>query len=116
MKKKVIKLRESDLERLVNKILNESDDADMETHKRSDLMPAIADVKGQKRMVIVNRQGNVEAMGPLVSVLKGLNRERICAIVEKLISEMFHLAETQLNELDLGDFTNIKLIKFCNEK
>jgi len=116
MKKKVIKLTESDIERLVNKILNEGDVNELATatHRREDLMPAIADVRGDKRLVIVNKEGDVEAMGPQAKVLKGMTRERICGIVEKLITDMFDLVEEEeLNELDKGDFTNIKLINFC---
>jgi hypothetical protein len=111
--KKVIKINESDIERLVNKILSEEGE-----FKRSDLKPAIATITntGKQKLVIVNRSGDVEAVGPDASVLKGMSRDNICNMVDRLVADMFHLEEEMLNELDKGDFKDIKVINFCNNQ
>lgn len=114
---KKIRFNESDIERLVNKIIKEEeiDEVGIKTFKRGNLKPAIATFKGVKKLVIVDEDNNVEAIGPTVSYLqgKGYGEKEICKIADKLIEELFDLEEGTINELDRSDFDNIQPINFC---
>jgi hypothetical protein len=73
-KNRVIRLNEGDLERLVKKIIKESElnEVGVEPNfKRSDLFPAVAkDRNGNERLVIVDSDGMVQAEGPEMKYLK----------------------------------------------
>jgi hypothetical protein len=117
MKQKVIKLNESDIERLVNKIIKEEsiNELDIESFKRENLKPAIAEIKGEKVLVIVDEKNTVHATGPKLRHMGGVSKERICQIADGLIEELFVLDETELNEIDSGSISNIKPINFCTK-
>ena len=114
--RKVIRLTESDLEKLVKKIVMESSVDEISTkakYKRSELSPATAlNRKGEKKLVIVDSNNVVQAVGPSMEFLKNKNKEEICRIVDKLISDVFDLAETNLTEEDVTDFKDIKKLGF----
>lgn len=116
MGKKVIEIKESDIEKLVNKTLAEINEE--EKTKRSDLKPAIADVSnGEKMLVIVNRDGKVEAVGPKADYIKNMSKDKICSIVDVIIRDSFSIDESEkINELDTRDFSNIQVINFCNDR
>jgi len=112
MKKKVIRLTESDVERLVKKILKEEklNELDIESFNRNDLVPAKANIKGVDKLVIVNKRNkNVEATGPN---MKGLSKEKICTIAERLIEELF-VDPKKMNEISSGEIKNFEIINFC---
>lgn len=115
MKQKVIKLNESDIERLVNQIIKEEtvNELDTESFKKGDLKPAVAEIKGEKTLVIIDNDNTVHATGPRLRNMGGVSKERICAIADQLIEDLFVLDETELNELENSNVTNIKPINFC---
>ena len=115
--KKVVRLTESDLEMLVKKIVKESSIDEISTqpnYRRSDLSPATAikERDGKKYLVIVDSDNMVVAAGPSMDFLKNKNKEDICRIVDKLISDVFDLAESNLKEEDTSDFKNVEKLGF----
>jgi hypothetical protein len=114
--KKVVRLTESDLEILVKKIVKESsiDEISVQpSYKRSDLSPATAiNKKGEKKLVIIDSDNIVVAVGPSIDFLKNKNKEDICRIVDKLISDVFNLVEVNLKEEDISDFKNVEKLGF----
>jgi hypothetical protein len=115
MKQKVIRINESDIERLVKKILKEEkiDEISIEQHKRENLKPAIADYKGKKYLVIVDEENKVQAVGPAYDSIKGISKEQVCRISDSLIDDLFSLEEDVMNEYGTRDFSNIQVINFC---
>ncbi len=115
--KKVIKLSESDIENLINKIMSEEEvnEVGFKSFKKEDLKPGVATIDGQDRLVIVNTiDEKVEAVGPPMDILKDKGKEGVCKVAENLIEELFHLEEGLINELDRGKFKNIRPINFCS--
>lgn len=117
MKQRVIKLTESDIERLISKIIKEgeiNEKIGIESIKKTDLSGGVADIRNIKRLVVLNKDGRVVAIGPEVSTLKGYSKERICRIIDNLIEDLFFLDEGVINEVDHGDVENIQSIKYCS--
>lgn len=114
MKKKVIRLTESDVERLVKKILKEEElnELDIESFNRNDLVPAQAKIKGVDKLVIVNKKNNNVEAEATIPNMKRLSKERICAIAEKLIDDLF-VDPKKMNEISSGEIKNVKIINFC---
>lgn len=114
---KVVRLTENDVERLVKKILKEErlSELDIQTFKKEELYPATASIKGERKLVIVDKDGVVQAVGPNIAKLGNLSKHRICQITEKLIAELFDVDESVVNEIDTGEFSDIEPIKFCKK-
>jgi len=115
--KKVVRLTESDIEKLVKKIIKEDKLEEIGVkpkYSREQLSPATALNKrnGKRHLVIVDSTGMVTAVGPSIDFLENKGKEDICRIVDKLITNLFDLAESNINEEDTDDFENIKELGF----
>jgi hypothetical protein len=117
---KIIRLTESDVEVLVRKILKEEkineigigDFSDTkEIGKGGILRPAIAKLKGENYIVVLDRNNNVFGYGPKIS--KGMDREQICKIADRLMKDWEE--EAAMNEVDRGDFESVQQITFCSK-
>lgn len=117
---KIIRLTESDIENLVKKILKEekineigiSDFSDTkEIGKGGVLRPAIAKLKGENYIVVLDRNNNVFGYGPKIT--KGMGREQICRIAQRLMDDWEE--EATMNEVDKGDFESVQPITFCSK-
>lgn len=114
--KKIVRVTENDIEKLVRKIIkeervNELGDSDF-TEKRvinnsNMLKPGIAKLGGEDYIVVLDSKGFVVGNGPKV---KGLDRNEICRISQKLISDW---ESEVMGESDRGDYTNIRPVTFC---
>lgn len=126
MAKKVIRLTESDVERLVRKIIkeesiNEIGGNDFEDKKGFDagtssiLSPAIAKMKGKDYIVVVDKSGKIIGYGP--SITPNMNRAQICTIAQRLIEDWEDEVanEYKMDEADQSDFQGIKPITFCTK-
>jgi hypothetical protein len=118
---KIIRLNESDIERLVRKIIKEeeineigvSDFSDTETiGKGGDVLrPAVATLKGKRYIVVIDKGGRVFGYGPQIG--KGMDKEKICRIADKLVQDWEE--EALMNEVDSPDFENVQPITFCSK-
>ena len=118
MSKKVIHLNEQDIENLVRKVINElsndsfTDTMDIDNKSGSTILrPAIAKLKGRRHIVIINNEDTIIGYGPIV---KGLSRQRVCAIAQQLISD-WEGEVTNIDELESSSFDDIKPITFCSK-
>lgn len=118
---KIIRLNESDIERLVKKIIREekinelgpSDFSDTKEIGKSSgvLKPAIAKLKGKNHVVVIDNKGNVFGYGP--EITPNMTRQQICTIANKLVSDWEE--EATMNEADTSDFSGMKPITFCSK-
>jgi hypothetical protein len=123
MKKKIIRLNESDIERLVRKIIKEESITEIGGEAFSDtkaisnpeqgqtLRPAIAKLKGENHIVVIDKGGRIIGYGPAVGNMK---RGQICSIAQRLIDDWEE--EVSMNELDAPDFGKVQPLTFCNIK
>ena len=115
--KKVIRLNENDLEKIIKKILKENSLNELNIEGYKGLTPAVAEIDGIKKIVIVDENNKVVAIGPSLSYIKG-DKNKFCEIASKLINELFDknniTVEGIVNEIQNIDFTNIKRINFCD--
>jgi hypothetical protein len=123
MAKKVIRLNEKDIESLVRKIIKEesinelgpdsfTDTVDIDNKSDSTVLrPAIAKLKGQNHIVIIDNKDSIIGYGPSV---KGLSRQRVCAIAQQLIRD-WEDEVTSIDELEGRSFDDIKPITFCSK-
>lgn len=119
---RIIRLNESDIERLVRKIIKEdkmneigiSDFTDTkEIGGGSELLrPAIAKLRGKDHIVVIDTKGNVFGYGP--EITRNMDRTMICKIANKLVSEWEEEA-MMMKEADISDFGDIKPITFCSK-
>jgi hypothetical protein len=75
------------------------------------LRPAIAKLKGENHIVIINKEGLIVGYGPSVG---NMDKDRICSIAQSLIDEWEE--EVNMNEIDQPDFGKIQPISFCKIK
>jgi len=114
--KKIIRLNESDLEGLVKKILNEVGGekfTDIEQLGQSEemLKPAIAKLKGEDYIVVIDNKGKVFGYGPKVN--KNMDKEQVCRIAQGLVDEWKE--DVLMSEVDTGEFKSIRPITFCSK-
>jgi hypothetical protein len=120
MKQRVIKLNERDVERLVNKILTETKINEVgfeDKFKKGQLKPAKAIVRGVEKLVIVDHNDIVQAVGPDMEYLKGADKKEICRIADILITNLFDLDEAPTDQLidEVQGYDDITPINFCSK-
>ena len=117
---RIIRLNESDIERLVRKIIKEEKINEIGASDFSDakeigggtvLKPAIAKLKGKNHVVVVDKNGNVFGYGP--EITRNMDRAMICRIADKLVKEWED--EAKLYETDRHDFSDVQPITFCSK-
>lgn len=126
MAKKIIRLNESDVERLVRKIIKEesineigeddfSDRKEFDAGTSGNLSPAIAKMRGKNYIVVIDKGGKIIGYGPTIT--PNMGRGQICSIAQRLIEEWEEEVanEYDMNETDQSDFQGIKPITFCTK-
>jgi hypothetical protein len=118
---KIIRLTETDIERLVKKIIKEeeitevgssefTDRINVPTKSNNTLTAAIAKLKGKRHIVVIDKQGRVQGYGPVIT--PDMDRTKICSIAEKLVAGWEE--EVSMNEVD-QHFDEVKPLTFCSK-
>jgi hypothetical protein len=119
---RIVRLNESDVERLVRKIIKENKINELGTSDFTDtvkisggssvLKPAIAKLRGKNHIVVIDNKGEVFGYGP--EITKNMGRNEICIIANNLVSQWDD--EAKMNEADTSNFIDVKPITFCSNK
>jgi len=118
---KIIRLTETDIERLVKKIIKEEkitelgssdfmDRVNVPTKSNNTLTAAIAKLKGKRHIVVIDKQGRVQGYGPAIT--PDMDKAKICYIAEKLVADWEE--EVSMNEVD-QQFDEVKPLTFCSK-
>ena len=128
--KKVIRLNENDIEKLVKKIvketkmINELDLGDFKVLKSSEMCNlsdgykvGVADLRGKEILVLLDGKNNVAAHGPMMDFFEGKNKKAVCYVAEQLKDELI-MEEDYMDDYEANTYMfwqNIETIKEAAE-
>ena len=81
------------------------------TSESTILRPAMAKLKGQTHIVIIDNNDSIIGYGPTV---KGLSKQKVCSIAQGLIEDWQDEVDG-IDEVDQRNFDVVKPITFCSK-
>lgn len=129
--KKVVRLNENDIEKLVKKIIvketkmiNESDLGDFKVLKSSEMCNlsdgykvGVAELRGKEILVLLDGKNYIAAHGPMMDFFEGKNKKAVCHVAEQLKDELI-MKEDYMDDYEANTYMfwqNIETIKEAAE-